>query len=776
MKRKEQEKNKPPIEPKDQMVGNAKVVKESTFNYIPTEAGSRYFTSSKGHILQGHTETNDGKVGAKIYKHKSGGYFATSRSTATPEGDIHKSALDAAKAFHAKHNESLKEDYLTEYLTDSQREKYSKVKMTRKARQDTDHFFGKDNDQVREDIKGQDEENKSEIHKEVERHLNTNIDVENYKKGVSKDKYGRDVKIGRLIRDEKLRNQFANDNTRAGVKSSHGHYCTIVRGTEVAGQTNSAPNAEHPNGHSWGDESCKNVDNGVNKKYLKPEVEHGTVAARIHDSTGKEIYRATLHPYHNAQGHTIYRLNGEYGVKHSNFTKHAHDIANRLSGEHKGGSIGYKIHPKVYDDNGDKHRVILHPGATTKEHLDQGMKDPDSEVRLAVLQHPNVTKEHLDQGMKDSDPNVRREVLAHQQTKHTTKYIDQGMKDPDAFVRFAALKHPNVTHEHLDQGIKDEEVMNRAAVVMHPKATKEHLDQGIKDKNSGVRANVFLNPKATKEHLDQGIKDKDDMVRRAVVRHPNATKEHLEQGMRDKEDTVRRAVVDRPDATKEHLDQGMKDSNPYVRLGVVRHLKATKEHLDQGIKDKDDMVRRAALERMQSNSMEPKKTNESKVLDFKSLREAAKNAAKAFHAKHNESLKDSVDEGIKSKLAAGALAATMALGAHARVSGDHKDDPNINRLTGKPHVTQAAEKPAETPEHREYEKPDKVERHEGLSHGDPITIHHGGKEYKGHIMPHNGPRMRGGKTLHVPHAMMGIRGLGHYEAQIHPSGHAVIYK
>lgn len=138
--------------------------------------------------------------------------------------------------------------------------------------------------------------------------------------------------------------------------------------------------------------------------------------------------------------------------------------------------------------------------------------------------------------------------------------------------------------------------------------------------------------------------------------------------------------------------------------------------------------------------------------------------------------KDSVDESIKSKLAAGALAATLALGAHARVSGDHKDDPNINRLTGKPNVTQSAEKPAETAERREYEKPDKVDRHEGLSHGDVITIHHGGKEYQGHIMPHDGPRIRGGKTLQVPHAMMGIRGLGHYEAQIHPSGYAAIYK
>jgi hypothetical protein len=137
---------------------------------------------------------------------------------------------------------------------------------------------------------------------------------------------------------------------------------------------------------------------------------------------------------------------------------------------------------------------------------------------------------------------------------------------------------------------------------------------------------------------------------------------------------------------------------------------------------------------------------------------------------------NTMDESWKKKLAGAALAATMAVGAHARVSADHKDDPNINRLTGKPHVTQSDEKPAAETQHRELESADKVERHAGLAHGDKVTIHHNGKSYEGHFMDKDGPRMRGGKTIKVHHAQVGIRGLGHYEAQIHPSGHAAIYK
>ena len=53
---------------------------------------------------------------------------------------------------------------------------------------------------------------------------------------------------------------------------------------------------------------------------------------------------------------------------------------------------------------------------------------------------------------------------------------------------------------------------------------------------------------------------------------------------------------------------------------------------------------------------------------------------------------DNMEEGIKSQLAGAALAGALALGAgsaNARVTGD--EDPGVNRLTGKPNVTQAVQ-------------------------------------------------------------------------------------
>ena len=59
-----------------------------------------------------------------------------------------------------------------------------------------------------------------------------------------------------------------------------------------------------------------------------------------------------------------------------------------------------------------------------------------------------------------------------------------------------------------------------------------------------------------------------------------------------------------------------------------------------------------------------------------------------------------VDEGWKSALGAATLAGAMALGsggAHARVGGDYVDNPEINRLTGQPKVTQQASTDAARP-------------------------------------------------------------------------------
>lgn len=328
--------------------------------------------------------------------------------------------------------------------------------MTSFARKATDHFFGEGNDDVKEELKNYDGD-KSEIHQKVERHLGKPITQEEYKSGMTLDKHGRQAKIGKMIRDPSLRNEYASDNARAGVKQIKQHYVTVSRGIEVGGQTNSRPNAEHPKGHSWGEMSCKNVDTGINKKYLPHEIANGTATVRVHDHNGQEIYRATLQPYLHGSGKTAYSVDAEYGVKHPSFSAHAHDVAKRLSQDHEEHEGPYIKHPDVYNDNGIN--SILHPKATEDEikksaksdivgdrvaamsmrHtprdvIKQGLRDNSSHVRVAAVQHHSNTAEDLENHRKhETDPYVQAEIMRHRNASDDT--IRAGLQHRNLFIK-----------------------------------------------------------------------------------------------------------------------------------------------------------------------------------------------------------------------------------------------------------------------------------------------------------------------------------------------------
>ena len=85
-------------------------------------------------------------------------------------------------------------------MTDQQRATYSNVKMTEKARADTDHHFRKDNDIVHGELSGSDHiHDKSEVHKAVEAHLVKPISHDEYRSGLTSDPT-RSVKLDKLIK------------------------------------------------------------------------------------------------------------------------------------------------------------------------------------------------------------------------------------------------------------------------------------------------------------------------------------------------------------------------------------------------------------------------------------------------------------------------------------------------------------------------------------------------------------------------------------------------
>ena len=548
-----------------------------------------------------------------------------------------------------KFKEFLQESLLVEYLTAGQRKLYADTQMTEKARADTDHFFGVGNDHVQEDVIGL-EPDKSEVHRAVERHIGKQINHNEYVKGITKDQHGRDARLGRLIRDDNLRNQFANDNTRAGSKRTSGHYMTIVRGTEVAGQTNSQPNAQHPKGHSWGEHSCKNVDSGVNRSYLKHEIMHGTVVVRAHDHTGQEIYRATLQPHHSPYNDkTAYSLDSEYGLKHPAFTAHAHDVARRLSGEYKLSHPEAAIfvkHEDVYNDNGE--RQMLHPGLKNTDLHAIVDSNPSVATMVLAAKHHNVDDALLNKAMEY--PSARVHAAAASNPKASSRHLHKALDSNNFSTQLAAAKNPNIRPEHVDKIIKNGDSELLGHIAKHPSMQRHHVDQIIDSKNQSNIYSIMNSRHINAEHLDKILKIGSQALKKQVAKHRRATPEHLDKLLDDANDIgvmeaaagnrnaseatlmkalskhglptvqhtavtnqsvsdsflhhvldhpnmesdIRMAVADNRSAGSSVLHRALVDHDPRVRMYAAENPKATEEHLHKAMADEDYRVRRAA--------------------------------------------------------------------------------------------------------------------------------------------------------------------------------------
>jgi len=488
---------------------------------------------------------------------------------------------------------------ISEELNDSQREEFNQMPRDPKAVKATDHYFGVGNDVVSKPLEGT--MDKSEIHKAIERHLGRSISHQDYKNGITNDEYGRQTKLGKLLTKTKapstLVNGFANDNTRQGKKFT-GLTAITTRSpggdpskgdkSGVAGQTSS--------NQSWQQQSCKNVETGLHKKYLPQEIKHGTVVTYLQDHEGRELARATLQPHINDQGHTAYAVDSHYGIDHAGFKAHAEQLAKDLSGPHKGGSIVYKKHPDVYNDNG--YTTMMHPDVAP-EHITKALDDDDKLVRLAAISHPKATSEHITKALDDPNEGIRKAALEH--PKVTSEHITKALDNTNDFVRLAAIRHPKATSEHITKALDDPAEYIRDSALEHPKVTSEHITKALDNTNDFVRQIAIKHPKATPEHITKALNDPSIEVRRAALEHPKVTSEHITKALNDPSSSagVRQAAIRHPKATSEHITKALNDpsSSTGVRLAAISHPKATPEHITKALDDTNDFVREIAIRR-----------------------------------------------------------------------------------------------------------------------------------------------------------------------------------
>jgi len=125
-------------------------------------------------------------------------------------------------------------------------------------------------------------------------------------------------------------------------------------------------------------------------------------------------------------------------------------------------------------------------------------------------------------------------------------------------------------------------------------------------------------------------------------------------------------------------------------------------------------------------------------------------------------------------MALGAMGALGSAGsAHARVSlgADGQMSPSAAQQMAQQGFQASAEKSGGQMPNQNVDTAEKVERSDT-----GIVVHHGGKEYKGMLVPNDGPTPRGAKMITIQQAQMGERGIGNYTTYLLPNGTAYIYK
>lgn len=512
----------------------------------------------------------------------------------------------------------LKESLLKEYLTPEQEERYSRVPVTPGVKQMTNHFFGEGNDSIREEIPNYNFD-KSEVHRSIERHLGQDIEIDDYIKGHAKDKYGRKVRIGALLNDsfrkaknetekadiQKLQNSFTSDNSRAGRRATTRPYMTIHRGTQVAGQTNGAATATHPQGHSWAGQSCKNIDTGSNNNYLSQEIKAGTVVVFAHDHTGQEIYRATLQPhfedsddksqYPNTITRHIYVRDSEYGVKNQAFTRHADDIAKRLSSPVQEGDEDkeFRIHPSVYNDSGN---ITNHHPALSEDTLLKSAKE--AAQRLDNSQSPFEDNESGKKKTKTFVKVAQRMTMNYQTSPAAISTLHKVVSGLDNHIGVDVkthllqliVRHPNASSE-----IHEYE-MRRVPTIRDENSPQKGTRQAFGDDARElfhIKNDIFYNGNVAPEiyHMAvepeaYGIHYKPEQFQTHIANTPEA----MDSGMKAyKYELARRAITmdKKSKLPRDVIERAARHPNGRVRATAMSHRKADDAIFDIGIGDRN---------------------------------------------------------------------------------------------------------------------------------------------------------------------------------------------
>lgn len=457
-------------------------------------------------------------------------------------------------------------------------------------------------------------------HPEVDKHLKTHgYSVSDYRKGMAKDKYGRDVSIGKILNKTKaspdVMNAFTNDPRRKGTtKAARGLSVVISRHPHhIAGMSTN---------QGW--TSCMNMKDGCNKHYLKGDIAEGThVAYLVHDNDTEvknPIARIALKPfkptYDDEVSYAKPILRPEsrmYGDADSSFSKTVNDWAEKnfpAQEDHI-----YEKSKTLYHDAGREvigNREILLNSKNPKrrmlafheedldvtpEDIDRGLNDSNHKVRHAAASHPNASKENLDKAMS-IDNNLAFVAANHRNA--SSDQLDKLIYHPSSAVRHSAADNGNLSAESISKIMSGNDIRMKEYAIKNRNATQEHILKALDDNDTYINRNAMRNKSAGFEAISKGLRHKDSEVRRMAYINPNFSDKHIDEMTSDINHPSLRMALSfmNPRITGKHIEniveKAPKDDVNLI-TDALNHHNATPKAIDMGLDHESDFVRHTSI-------------------------------------------------------------------------------------------------------------------------------------------------------------------------------------
>lgn len=207
--------------------------------------------------------------------------------------------------------------------------------------------------------------------------------IEDYRAGIAVDKSGkRRMRIGRLISsDADAKKMFDNDKRRTGFRAKY-MICISRHPYDIIGASTD---------RGWS--SCINLIDGSNKKYLKEDVQHGTIIAYLIEEHDRNINnpagRILIKPY-VSKTHKVLACDAVYGANVQGFVLSVQRWLDKNF--NAGAPVGeYALNKHLYRDTRFKH---FHMGDFDDKAIEM-LNDEDEEFRTDIIRAYPEALRHL---------------------------------------------------------------------------------------------------------------------------------------------------------------------------------------------------------------------------------------------------------------------------------------------------------------------------------------------------------------------------------------------